>query len=265
MLVEQEGAQLWSARELWQGSEAAHAEFGWLEACSQFVFRTEQLARNSSLPPEVQRLAWGLNPALWAPVLGRSISLRRLGLRDAKDVHAQMQEPGFVHFYSRGLPTALTLVEAWLKAAQTPRWPVRRIEFVVVCNSTQRVMGLASLAELSVEDRRAELLVGIRPTAKSNALGSVGIEAASLLLHFAFERIGLNKLMSYVYDDNPHALENTLHLGFAREGTFKHHVWDKALNRFLSIHVQALLRDDYEANELLKKLRARYLRESSNF
>jgi RimJ/RimL family protein N-acetyltransferase len=261
LLVEQEGAQLWRTRELWLGSEAAHAEFEWLDACAQFVLRTEALSQSGGLLPDVQRMAWGINPALWAPVRGRSVSLRRLGLRDASDVHAMLQEPGFVHLYSRGLPTALPAVEAWLKAAQTPRWPVRRIEFVVVCNSTQQVMGLASLAELSVDDRRAELLVGIRPTAQRKALGSAGIEATSLLLHFAFERIGLNKLMSYVYEDNPHALKNTLHLGFVREGTLSNHVWDKALNRFVSIHVQALLRDGYECSDLLQKLRVRYLKD----
>ena len=260
MLVEQEGAQLWRTRELWHGSEEAHTELAWLEDCAQFVLCTEQLAQSSCLATDVQHMAWGLNPALWAPVLGRSLSLRRLGLRDARHVHEMLQKPEFVRFYSRGLPTALPAVEGWLKAAQTPRWPVRRIEFVVVCNKTQQVIGLASLAELSVDDRRAELLIGIRPTEKSSALGSAGIEAASLLMHFAFERIGLNKLMSYVYDDNPHALENTLHLGFVREGQLKNHVWDKALNRFLSIHVQALLRDDYEGNALLQKLRARYLK-----
>lgn len=261
MQVELEGAQLWRTRELWHGGEAVHAEFEWLEACAQFVLRTEALSQSGGLLPEAQRLAWGLNPALWAPVRGRSVSLRRLGLRDARDVQAMLQEPDFVHFYSRGLPTALPAVEAWLKAAQTPRWPVRRIEFVVVCNNTQQVMGLASLAELSVDDRRAELLVGIRPTAQRKALGSVGIEATSLLLHFAFERIGLNKLMSYVYEDNPHALKSTLHLGFEREGIFKNHVWDKALNRFVSVHVQALLRADYEGRDLLQKLRARYLKD----
>jgi RimJ/RimL family protein N-acetyltransferase len=260
--VEQDGAQLWRTRELWNGGEAAHVEFEWLEACAQFVLRSEQRANNSALAPEAQHMVWGLNPALWAPVLGRSVHLRRLGLRDAAHVHAMLQEPEFLHFYSRSLPTTLPAIEAWLKAAQTPRWPVRRIEFVVVCNQTQRVLGLAGLAELAVQDRRAELLVGIRPSAQRHALGSVGIEATSLLLHFAFERIGLNKLMSYVYDDNPHALENTLHLGFLREGTFKDHVWDREANRFLSIHVQALLHSDYQGSALLQKLRARYLRDT---
>lgn len=261
MQVEQEGTQLWHTRELWHGGEAAHAEFKWLEACAQFVLRTEALSQSGALSTDVQRMAWGINPALWAPVRGRSVSLRRLGLRDTRDVHAMLQEPTFVHLYSRGLPSMLPAVKAWLKAAQTPRWPVRRIEFVVVCNNTQQVMGLASLAELSVDDRRAELLVGIRPSAQHHALGSVGIEATCLLLHFAFERIGLNKLMSYVYEDNPHALESTLHLGFVHEGIFNKHVWDKVLNRFVSIHVQALLRDDYEGSALLQKLRARYLKD----
>lgn len=259
MLPEEFGAQLWRSRELWGGREDPRVEFEWLEACAQFVHTCEEEARSGRLSAPVQQLSWGINPALWAPVQGRSVTLRRLGLRDASQVHEVLNAPEFLRSYARSLPTTLPEIEDWLRAAQTPRWPVRRVEFVVVCNNSQRVIGLAALADLSVEDRRAEWLVGISPNARRGALGSAGIEAACLLLSFAFERIGLNKLVSYVYDDNPRALENTLHLGFSREGTLKEHVWDKGLNRFLSINVQALMRAEYESSALLHKLRARYL------
>jgi RimJ/RimL family protein N-acetyltransferase len=256
---EEVGAQLWRSRELWGGHEHPRVEFEWLDACAQFVLTCEEEARSGRLNSQGQRLSWGINPALWAPVRGRSVSLRRLGLRDASQVHELLHAPDFLRSYARSLPITLPEIEDWLRAAQTPRWPVRRVEFVVVCNKSQRVIGLAALADLSVDDRRAELLVGISPNARRGALGSAGIEATCLLLSYAFDSIGLNKLVSYVYDDNPRALENTLHLGFSSEGALKEHVWDNGLNRFLSINVQALMRAEYEASALLRKLRARYL------
>jgi RimJ/RimL family protein N-acetyltransferase len=188
------------------------------------------------------------------------LTLRRLGAWDTQAVHALLQVPTFVAHYSRGLPTELGQVAQWMRAAQAPRWPVRRIEFAVFCNTSGHLVGLASLADVSVEDRRAEFLVGVNSSLNASSLQSWGIEAAALLLHYAFERLGLAKLTSLVFEDNPRALRSTIGLGFVTEGLLRDHVWDRAGQRYLSVHVQSILRTEYDQSPLLKRLRGRYLR-----
>lgn len=255
------GEGLWHTREAWSGEESLEVEAAWLQSAADFAACCEEMVSRTDVGPVVRRCAWALNPALWAPVHGGSLMLRRLGARDTQAVHALLQEPTFLAHYSRGLPTELAQVAQWMRAAQAPRWPVRRIEFAVQCNKTGLLVGLASLADVSVEDRRAEFLVGVNPSLIASSLHSWGIEAAALLLYYAFERLGLAKLTSLVFEDNPRALRSTIGLGFVPEGRLRDHVWDRAGQKFFSVHVQSLLRTEYDQSQLLKRLRGRFLRE----
>lgn len=83
--------------------------------------------------------------------------------------------------------------------------------------SSAKPVGVASLADVQVGHRRAEFLLGIPH--ESEQLNGVGLEAALLILDFAFNRVGLNKLTSLVYLDNLAAQKTPLAWAFLKKRT----------------------------------------------
>jgi RimJ/RimL family protein N-acetyltransferase len=72
-----------------------------------------------------------------------------------------------------------------------------------------------------------------------------------MVLHFAFFRIRLHKLYSYVYEDNPEAAQATLRLGFKEEGRLRDHF--RFEQGYVSVTVFGLTVDQLLANSALVK------------
>jgi hypothetical protein len=73
-----------------------------------------------------------------------------------------------------------------------------------------------------------------------------GLSTAAMLMlfQFYFKAIKFNKLLSFVYEDNPHSLKGTLHIGFKEEGRFKKHVIDPRSNQYVNLIQTGLLAED---------------------
>ena len=78
-------------------------------------------------------------------------------------------------------------------------------------------------------------------------------------MEFAFSKIGIHKLISYVYGDNPKSQRNTLHLGFQQEGLLKSHVVDPASGERLDLYINGCLSTEFFQNKTLMKLASRLL------
>jgi len=114
---------------------------------------------------------------------------------------------------------------------------------------------LAELVDINLQNSRAELIVGFPDT---QTFG-ISLEATLLAIEFAFSKIGIRKLVSYVYGDNPNAQRNTLHLGFQAEGLLRDHVLDAASGECLDLHINGCLASDFFRNEIMLKLARRLL------
>lgn len=118
-------------------------------------------------------------------------------------------------------------------------------------NAEGQPLGLVGLTQINLHDRRADFNIGFPDDTPGRSL-----EAVLWVLHFAFSIMGLNKLTSAVYGDNPHSQRSTLALGFAPEGILKAH-HRKADGAYIDIHLNGLLATAYASNARLGKLAAR--------
>ena len=65
-----------------------------------------------------------------------------------------------------------------------------------------------------------------------------------ILFQFYFKAMKFNKLYSFVYEDNPHSLKGTLHLGFKVEGRLRKHALDPKSGNHLDLIQTGLLAED---------------------
>ena len=87
-----------------------------------------------------------------------------------------------------------------------------------ILHAEQRV-GLASLSQIDFTHGRAEFSIGL-PGKPPTGVAHL---ASLMAIQFAFFRIRLHKLYTYVYEDNPEAVQATLRLGFHQEGWLRDH------------------------------------------
>ena len=82
------------------------------------------------------------------------------------------------------------------------------------------------------------------------------LKVSVAVLEFAFKRLHLAKMMSYVYSDNPEAQANTLHLGFEQEGLLRSHIAGQSGR--LDLFVNGMTNTSFAGNALLNKLALRW-------
>ena len=97
--------------------------------------------------------------------------------------------------------------------------------------------GVTSLSNIDFRNRRADFMGG----AVATLAGIKKVNAAKLAIEFAFTRLNLHKLCSYVYVDNPVAQKFTLGLGFHEEGRLRKHVFLGDERGWVDLHVNGLL------------------------
>ena len=121
----------------------------------------------------------------------------------------------------------------------------------IVKDRTGSPWGLLSITGISLIHKRAEVLLGVL----DGAPRGLSIAAMLMLFQFYFKAIRFNKLLSFVYEDNPHSLKGTLHLGFKEEGRLRKHVFDPRSNHYVDLIQTGLLAEDAfsENNKRLMK------------
>lgn len=120
-----------------------------------------------------------------------------------------------------------------------------------------RPIGLASLANIHAAHRRAEFLIGV-PQGGAG-LRSLALTGSLLALDFAFNRVGLNKLTTIVFADNPHSQKSTLSLGFEQEGFRRQHMRDRSSGRWLDCFDNGMTVQTFRSNQRLSTLSMRLL------
>lgn len=110
----------------------------------------------------------------------------------------------------------------------------------VVRSPTGTPFGLLSLTDVSLQHRRAEVLLGVLPEAPF----AIVTTAMLLLFQFFFRVVRFNKLYSLVFTDNSHSLKSTLHLGFRQEGLLAQHILDPDSQTFVDLIQTGLLAQD---------------------
>ena len=110
----------------------------------------------------------------------------------------------------------------------------------IVKDRTGKPWGLLSITGISLTHKRAEVLLGLLDGAPIR----LSTAAMLILFQFYFKAIKFNKLLSFVYEDNPHSLKGTLNIGFKEEGRLKKHVIDPRSNQYVDLIQTGLLVED---------------------
>ena len=196
------------------------------------------------------------------PLRGRRLVLRRYAESHAEFLHAAFRDKGFMERYNRSIPAnePLTKIKAALrKSEQSLPWSNLSVDWVIYLvdgEGVEHPIGLANLAALDLHNRRAEYLLGMVSQQKHHAL--FALEAALLVMDFAFNRAHLNKITSVVYEGNAEAQSLTVQLGFTQEGFRKHHMY-LAGTGYLGLYENGLNVEDFRSNRRLATLSQRWV------
>lgn len=122
--------------------------------------------------------------------------------------------------------------------------PQRRdsVAFGVRLLKDDRLIGLCQLVDISPIHRSAELRIRIGdPDTRGKGYGTRAVEK---LIMFGFRDLGLNRIHLHVFDDNHAARRVYLKVGFVDEGLLRQAAFID--NRYKSLHVMAILREEYD-------------------
>jgi RimJ/RimL family protein N-acetyltransferase len=227
----------------------------------------QQGLRQNPVHAEIRQLFVQLHPAWATPLECGKIRIRPRGARDDAFLLQCYANDGFMTNYNRYLANSFRRSQAVaddnLKSRlsvykrKCVQWIVEKVDRANPEQPGYSPIGLASLAEIQLTHRRAEILLGF-PDAALNGSG-IPLTAMLMIFDFVFNTIGLNKLTSIVYAANAHAQKSTLALGFKQEGFFKNHLYDPKLKTWVDTHQNALLIEEFKSNARLAKFSARLL------
>lgn len=155
---------------------------------------------------------------------------------------------------------ALRHSEFSVAQSKTMHWIIRKVERVdkpqVFSSSNLKPIGLASLVDIQIAHRRAELLIGIPDHGDRQRASLITM---LLILNFAFNQIGLHKLTSLVLSNNPHSQKSTEAIGFIQEGFRRHHLRDPKSRLWLDCYENGLVEDSFRENPVIARLSKRFL------
>ena len=97
------------------------------------------------------------------------------------------------------------------------------VQMMIVLSDNDRPIGSVYVRDIAREHNKAEYGIFIGET---DCLGKgYGTEAAELMIDYAFEYLGLHKLMLRVYADNERAIKSYEKAGFVKEAYLKDDVF----------------------------------------
>jgi RimJ/RimL family protein N-acetyltransferase len=219
-------------------------EAGWALHLAQ-----EAIGYERELPTQLLFPALVYHPVWHTPLTGRRVVLKRPVKHHLPFLSSLLADSDFVGRYNTFLASGQRAAEAFVIRSQQQPLQTRQLDWVI--ESAEGIpLGLACLADLDLENQRAELLVGF-PTLP--AMRQSMVEAALLVMVAGFAHLKLQKLVSYVYSDNEPAQAATLHLGFESEGLLRGHVRHRLTGRREDLHVNGLLRHEFFGSSVLSR------------
>jgi len=188
-------------------------------------------------------LTWQHHTLFWSDITARTCILSRRGPGDLSFLRKVWQDRAFMQQFHRQA--------AELPPSDERLCDVLRQEFAALLQESKSLhwivrdrggcpQGLLSLVDISLQHRKAEVLLGVLPGARFG----LATAAMLMLVQFYFKAMRFHKLYSLVYPDNQRSLESTLHLGFRIEGRLKGEVLDPVSGSYCDLIRTGLLAED---------------------
>ena len=190
-----------------------------------------------------QNLLFENHPIWWAEINAGICQLARRSSKDMDFVRKLWEQKDFIYSFHRHancLPNDNNKLAQLLDKEYLALVGESHAIHWIVKDRSGKPWGLLSITGISLIHKRAEVLIGIL----DGAPRGLSTAAMLILFQFYFKAIKFNKLLSFIYVDNPHSLKGTLHLGFKEEGRFEKHVVDPRSNQYVDLIQTGLLRED---------------------
>ncbi|MDR4517576.1 MAG: GNAT family N-acetyltransferase [Nitrosomonas sp.] len=201
-----------------------------------------------------------VDPAWLVPLDGKQLYLRRYKAEDAAFLHQCYLDAAFMDLYNRYIPRhqqvddlAATLSQAHKKHP----CQLKTVDWVIFRKAIHKPVGIANLVDIQYQHRRAEFQIGL-PNSADHTRG-IGLEATLLVLDYAFNRIGLNKLVTVIYGHNVSSQRNSLALGFVQESYLREQLMDKESGKFIDLYGNGMTLRDFRQNKRLSRLSKRLI------
>lgn len=189
-------------------------------------------------------------PRWWQPFRFGAIRLERRGPEHFDFVWSVFQKREFARRLKQ-VPAGLTpdAVMNTLNQDAVSLLPERGdIQWIVYRDEVP--IGLSMFVNINLEHRTAEQIMGILPGFDTSFL--VGDAYCASLL-FAYNCLGLNKVLGLIYSDNESIALQQERLGFRREGILRQAIWDAELEQYKDLIQIALLREAFVTNRVLQR------------
>jgi len=220
-------------------------EAGWaLHYASELQQASEYLPHDLLMPSLVCHPVWH------HPLKSKNLMLIRPQEQHRAFLTELLQTSSFMERYNSFIGNGPAAVEGFIQRTQLPPLQTKQLDWIVADLNGEPI-GLACLADLDFESRRAEWLLGFPELPE---MRQKMVEAALLLFVAAFSCLRLEKLYGYVYQSNVPAQEATMHLGFQKEGVLRTHVRNRITGKREDLYVFGLLRDEFFESRYLEKL-----------
>jgi RimJ/RimL family protein N-acetyltransferase len=164
---------------------------------------------------------------VWEMIVTMELATTRLVLRefsasDYDTVHAYAGDPGVTRFMDWGPnspeDTVAFLAQVGREATAVPR---RSYTLAVVIRADDQLVGAVHLAQTSTEHRRGELGYVLAP---SHWRRGYATEAATAILRFGFEELGLHRITATCDPDNVASARVLEKIGMQYEGRLRQHL-----------------------------------------
>jgi ribosomal-protein-alanine N-acetyltransferase len=196
------------------------------------------------------------------PIQGKRVLLEKFSAEHAEYLHSIYKNDDFWTSYRVNENRTRSIEKVRKSLADESGFSpaqIKKCEWVIfrVNNGNKTPIGLAGLLDLVQGQRRAEFLIGI--VNPDDRLHGLGLEASLCVFDFAFNWQKLNKLVSLIYSGNVSSQENTIALGFSKEGELRKHFRKNDSSEYLNINQNGMLQEEVRKNDRLARLSERLL------
>jgi len=166
---------------------------------------------------------------------GERVTLRELRTSDAPTLYAELTAPEVKRFIWAP-PPSVAAFERFIEWTPSERMTGKYICYGAVPTNEEHACGVFELRQLQPGFLRGELGFAVTPRLWADGLF---VEAAWLLLDFAFRQVRVHRVEARAAANNSHGNAALEALGAHREGTLKEAFWQE--NRFVDQYLWAFL------------------------
>ena len=173
-------------------------------------------------------------------IKGERLTLRQMHPIDAEDMYSYAQREDVTEYLLWSPHQSLSYTRDYLKYIQGRYALGDFYDWAIIDRESRRMIGTCGFTRINVENRSGEIGYVLNPEFWGRGYA---IEAASLVLEFGFEKLGLHRIEARFMQGNERSLGLMRRLGMSFEGYHTDEIFVKGSYR--TVGVCALLRDQY--------------------